>query len=771
MKQAALVWLIIVGCAGALLVFRLHQGVTLQTDLTALLVQEKGDARMRRAEDLAAARLAQRVFVLIGDNDRASARKAGAAIAEVLERSGLTLAVSYRFPPDSLTALAAMYFPYRFGLLTDDERNLLQHEQGSRIVDRALASVYGPESIADATMLRRDPFLLLPTFLSNLPLPLAHVALDEGVLTVHDGAKTWVLVSAQLKGNVYSLAYQNRFITMFDATTNSVRKQVPGLEVLRVGAVFYAHRGAQSAVRETSLIATVSMVGTIILILAVFRDARPLWLTLLAIAVGVLCAFGVCLSLYGGVHVVVLLFGVSLIGIAIDYCLQYITARFAPDSESPQDRLRRVLPGITLGVITTLIGYATLMLAPFPGLRQLAVFSAVGLSASFVTVVLWLPLLDSAAPLRDSSQILANANLLWAFWSDARYRRWRHGFIALCALLGVTGLTRLKVDDDLRHQQALSGDLQREELEVRRLTGMEGGTEFVLVQAADSESALQNEEVLIQRLAAMQRDGALIGFQAVAQFVPSIKRQRENSALVQDQLMRPFLASYYRQLGVVGGMQPFAAAHGFLAPDAIGDGSPIAFLHGLMLESDADGAAQVVLLNGVNRPDELRRTVEAVPGVRFADPAGEVTRVLTEYRQRAVILIAVSALLMMPVLMCRYGLRGSLLTLLPPGIAVLLAPEIAALVGVSFTFFGAIALVLVLSIGFDYAVFCREAPPARRAVTMLGVCLAMLATLLSFGLLGISRTYAVHAFGITLLAGTILALILSPLASDHGKNS
>jgi len=111
---------------------------------------------------------------------------------------------------------------------------------------------------------------------------------------------------------------------------------------------------------------------------------------------------------------------------------------------------------------------------------------------------------------------------------------------------------------------------------------------------------------------------------------------------------------------------------------------------------------------------------------------------------------------MMPVLMCRYGLRGSLLTLLPPGIAVLLAPEIAALVGVSFTFFGAIALVLVLSIGFDYAVFCREAPPARRAVTMLGVCLAMLATLLSFGLLGISRTYAVHAFGITLLAGRFL---------------
>jgi predicted exporter len=116
--------------------------------------------------------------------------------------------------------------------------------------------------------------------------------------------------------------------------------------------------------------------------------------------------------------VVVLLFGVSLIGIAIDYCLQYITARFGPDPGSPLERLRRVLPGIMLGVITTLIGYMTLMLAPLPGLRQLAVFSAVGLAASFVTVVLWLPLLDSAPPLRDGARILVAANLLWAFWQE-----------------------------------------------------------------------------------------------------------------------------------------------------------------------------------------------------------------------------------------------------------------------------------------------------------------------------------------------------------------
>src|SRR5258708_5167298 len=102
MKQAALCWLLVVGCAAAVLIFRLYQGVTLQTDLTALLVQEKGDAGVRQAEGLAAASLAQHVFVLAGDDDRTAARQAGATIAAAFERSGLTLDVTYRLPTDSL---------------------------------------------------------------------------------------------------------------------------------------------------------------------------------------------------------------------------------------------------------------------------------------------------------------------------------------------------------------------------------------------------------------------------------------------------------------------------------------------------------------------------------------------------------------------------------------------------------------------------------------------------------------------------------------------
>src|SRR5579863_697215 len=768
MKIAAYAWALLVAVAGITLLLQLRRGVELQTDMTALLPVEERDPFVYLAKDRVSNMLSQRVFILVGDRDRANARAAGATLARTLEDSGLTKSVAYHINSGRLKTLGAIYFPYRGGLLSDADRARLQDNQAAQIVERALASVYGPSSIADANLLRRDPFLLLPEFLSNLPMPEGRLAPDDGVLTTRAGATTWTLLVAQLNGRVYSGAFQDRFIAKLDAAVQRLRATLPHLQVLRVGAIFYAHDGASRATRETTRLSIVSLIGTIVLVLSVFRALRPLWLTLLAIAVGVVCAFAVCLAIFGGLHVAALLIGVSLIGIAIDYCLQYVSARFGADAGPPRERLCRVLPGITLGVATTLIGYATLMLAPFPGLRQLAVFSAIGLIGSFITVVLWLPRLDSPEPLIHGARILGIANQLWTFWEEARYRPWRLSLVALIGIGAMLGAARLRVDDDVRHQQTLAPGLRDQEARIRGLTGITGGTEFLLVSAPDLEGALQAEEGLQTRLTAAMQDGALRGFQALAQFFPSVARQRQNRALVRDKLMRPYLMSFYQRLGMTGAAQADTGAAGFLTPDANPDDSPLAFLRNLSV--DSKGATQVVILTGVTRPDEIRDLFAAIPGVRFVDPAGDVTRLLGEYRRRAILLIAVSVLLMMPILIWRYGLRGSLDVTLPPAIAVLATPPLLALVGVSFTFFNAMALVLVVSIGFDYAVFCRETVPSRRSVTMLGVWLAMMTTLLSFGLLVLSSTYAVHAFGATILVGTTLAFAFSPLAGTRVKN-
>ena len=507
---------------------------------------------------------------------------------------------------------------------------------------------------------------------------------------------------------------------------------------------------------ETSMIGLLSILGTIVVLLAAYRASSPLWLSLLVIGTGVGTALAASLWLFGELHVGALLFGVSLIGVAVDYSLQYCTEIFAAPA-SPVERLRRVFAGIGIGMATTVIGYLTLFLAPFPGLHQIAAFSAAGLVASWLTVVLWLPLLDRARRPTHGATMLAWADAFMRFWQPGRRR---NALLAIIGLLGLTGAFCLHADDDVRRMQSLSPRLLAEQEAIQRLIGSTGGSQVFLVAGPDDETALGREEVLAERLSALVAAKALGGFQAPAQYVPSTARQAENRRLVIERLA-PLMAQQRRQLGLTEAppesdpdQPPLTLAQ------CLQSGGPLGFLSALVL---APGL-HVVSLDAVARPAEVASAALGLEGVRFVDPTAQFSALLGKYRQRALALLALSALLMVPILAWRYGWKGAGQILLPPLMAVLLAPALRALMGGAFSFFDAMALVLVLSIGVDYAVFCAETTPERKAVTMLAVVLAAGTALLSFGLLAVSGVHAVQSFGTTMLLGIFLAFLLAPLA-------
>jgi predicted exporter len=436
------------------------------------------------------------------------------------------------------------------------------------------------------------------------------------------------------------------------------------------------------------------------------------------------------------------------------------SAREAGDGHA---RLRRVIAGVALGLGTTLIGYLTFLLTPFPLLQQISAFSACGLIGSCLTVALFYPELDRGGPVRHGTRLVTLAGGHWAFWQSPRWRVPRWLALLLCLGLGIAGLGVLQVDDDIRHMQSLSPALKIEEQRIQSLTGSGAGTQFLLIDGADEEALLETEERLAPTLAEAERDGLLAGAQTVAQFVPSLARQRDNRRLVQEALYGPYLADYRGQLGFTGTIDPGMDAP-FLVPAALPRQGPLALAASLILE-DGGRLRHLALLQGVGDSEALRARIRD-PNVRLVSPAEDYSRLFAKYRERAVVLLALSAVLMLPMLVWRYGWLDALRVMAPSLAALLLAPPIAALFGVRFTFFNAIALVLVLSIGVDYAVFCRETAGARKPVTMLAVALAALCTILSFGLLALSRVFAVSSFGVTMLIGIALAFLLAPAAGD-----
>lgn len=502
---------------------------------------------------------------------------------------------------------------------------------------------------------------------------------------------------------------------------------------------------------ESSMIGSVSLAGTVLLLVLCFRGLRPLLLGVTAIVVGLVVALSACLALFGELHVAAQLFGASLIGIAADYALLYFSQILSPRTE-PRARLAHVLPGITLGMLTTLVGYLTLAASPFPGLRQVAVFSVVGLLGSFLTVVLWFPLLDKTPPAELGRLPRRLAEGMWRFWS----RPWaRLAALVVFVVVVATGLARLSVDDDVRRQQALDPVLAAEQAEFQRLTGFGQTTQFFVVQGADGEQALHREEALGDRLAA---SGAVAGWQSAARFAPSAQRQRESRVLVAERLAGPHLAAYRARLGMPEPEPPPVVAP--LTPAEVAASGAVPLLATLLLE---DGL-HLVLLDRVADIAAVRAAAEGLEGVRFVDPTGDITELLGSYRRRAVALLGVSALLMLPLLWWRYGFAGALRVMAPPAAAAVLAPCLLALFGQPFGFFSAMALVLALSVGVDYAVFFAEDRERRDPVILAAVALATATTLLSFGLLGLSDTAAVKSFGLTMLAAIPLAFLLAPLA-------
>ncbi|WP_177314415.1 MMPL family transporter, partial [Burkholderia ubonensis] len=90
------------------------------------------------------------------------------------------------------------------------------------------------------------------------------------------------------------------------------------------------------------------------------------------------------------------------------------------------------------------------------------------------------------------------------------------------------------------------------------------------------------------------------------------------------------------------------------------------------------------------------------------------------------------------------------------------------------TLFNWLALMLVLGVGANYAVFLREGcirEAANLGAVWTGVLLSAATTLLSFGMLGASAMPALRGFGTTLAMGIVFSVLFAPLATPSPKET
>ena len=745
----------------------------LQTDLLALLPSTERSATAERAVEAMRDAAGNRVVFLVGHADPAAARSAATRFAQALRGSGAFTAVRLEVPDFDPRALTQMHRTFRFGLLTDADRAAL--EGGLDAGEWLLRRLNDPFRPGLAGSVAQDPFGFFDNFIASLPYRQMRLELEEGLLVARDAggaAGLQVLVTGELPGSAYDDRVQRSVVTAVAAAEKAARELHPGTRVLRTGALFFAESARSSAERDVELIGAGSLIGIVLLMLAVFRSLRPIALGLVTVLAGLAAAASATLLVHGELHLLTLVFGASLIGEAIDYSIQYFGVYAAAGSHwDPRRGMLAVRPGLTLALATSVLGYAALLFIPFPAVRQIALFALVGLLAAYLSVVLLLPRFLGTPYRRDFAPVSAPAARFLGAWT-ARVGAGPSAAVVLVVLAACApGWLHMHWDDDVRSLTSRPPELLQQEARIRALTGIDVGTRFFVVEAPTAELALQAEERLATRLRVLAEQGELAAYQALSSFVPSAARQEENRALLGKTIGAEgkAIAAAFQHAGLrTAAAGELAAAYRasegkLLTPqDWLKSPAAAPFRH-LWLGDTPAGYASVVVPIGPAGSAALQTAAAGLPEVAFVDKAASVSRLFAQYRRALSYGIVAAIGVVLCILAWRYGLRAGSAVLLPPLLGIAAALALAGYRGAPVTLFTTMALMLVLGVGVNYSIFLIEGRK-RPGPTGIAVALSAATTALSFGLLAFSATPALAGFGAALLCGIAVALLATPLS-------
>lgn len=756
-KKIAFAWLALVVLFVTLLakqwIWSAHSPI--ETNILKLLPVNQQDPVAEQAFESVSSNLSDKVvFVVSAENDK-QVFSAAEQLEKSLSQTGLFKQVVGKVSPEQQSQWASYYFNHRFQQLTDEQRVRLT-EQPQAQVQHVIQSLYNPFSGVTGKELASDPFLLFRDYLSQLTKLSSAFTLDQGFLATEYEGKKYILVSATLNDSPYNLSAQQGVDDIL-AIEQSLAEQYQA-QTLHTGVLFYAQFGTESAKSEISTIGLFSLLGVIVLLIGVFRSPLPLALAILSITIGLLSALALTTWIFGSVHLFSLVFGASLIGVSIDYAFHYLTERLAAGSKwDSRQALKHIFTAITLGLVTSLIGYLGMLIAPFPGLQQLALFSSIGLIAAYATVVAWYPVLAA----KPSAARTLPGQSIWRTWLNLWAKPWvRVALPSACLLASLVPLTQLHYDDDIRQLQAMPQSLKQQEQFITQLSGLQSSQQMLVVTAANDEALLQRLEQLEPQFKAWQRAGDIKGYQSLTQYLASNARQQQNYQLISTlyQQQGPVLSSQLKLNQTPKLDQAFdpVSLDDYLAQSV---SEPVRFLYVDQIE---DKVAGVVVLSELTQPEKIKAFAQTEGDISYLNKAEEISSLFANYRVKVMELLLLAVGVISLVLVKRYGIRHTGKILLPSLIACVAGIATASALGSTLNLFNLLALILIIGIGIDYTLFFAE--KARSHTTLLAITLSAMTTLLSFGLLSLSQTHAIHSFGITVLSGIFVAWLLSPLA-------
>ncbi len=635
-------------------------------------------------------------------------------------------------------------------------------------LEEQLAQMASPFGALSRTIMARDPtgeFLAVVRQFESGAMP----TLRHGVWFSEDGKRAFLIAQTRAPG--FDSEQQEQAM----ATVRRALFEVnPKVDATLTGPGVFASESRRLIRSDAERLSTLSAVVILAMLILVYRSALAVVLVTIPVAFGLLIGVLVVNVMFGSVHAITLGFAATLIGEAVDYP-SYLLLNTAP-GEAARSAARRLRVTLALAVLSTVVSALALTLSSFKGLAQLGVLTMVGVLVAGLTTQYLIPWL-----LGDRALTFARFNLPSAgFLSRARWPGAVAALVVVCAGAWLAYLHPAWWQRDLAGISPVPPDLRALDAQLRREMGAPEVSIFLASRGSSQAAALQAAENELPVLQRWQSEKWIRSFDSPAKFLPTPNTQRARlRALPESVDLERNLAQALTGLPFrAGAFQPFVeeagaarrAATQAIAPVTIASyvGTPLgAKLNALVVELDGQWLV-LTPLGGVVDAAMLMQDLAATPQTnsQLVDLKQVSSDMVDGFRREALAQAGWGAVLI--VIMLALGLRSASRAFhvaLPVAAALILTVASLVAIGERLSVFHLVALLLVLGIGLNYALFFERVAEVdnERARTRLALAVCSTSTIITFGLLAMSSTPVLHAIGTTVALGALLALLMSAM--------
>jgi len=648
-----------------------------------------------------------------------------------------------------------------------------------------------PAGLFTKSLLPRDPTGEVMSVMSQLDAQ-QRVPMHGGAWASRDGRRAVLLAQTASAGS--DTDGQARAIDAIREAFADAAKAAP-YRLVMTGPGVFSVKARDTIRHDVERLSAIGVAIIVTLLLVVYRSVPLLVLGLVPVLSGALAGVAaVSLGFGGMVHGLTLGFGTTLIGEAVDYSI-YLFVQSAQYTRGGQRDNRAWIAGfwptVRLGVLTSVCGFASLLLSGFPGLAQLGLYSISGLATAALVTRFVLPhLVPATLHLRDVTPL---GTRLAALLARARRLRWLVAVIAIAACAVLWARHDTLWGRELSALSPVPAAEQALDASLRADLGAPDVRYLVVLSGPDQESVLQGAERVARQLDPLVASGVIGGYESPARYLPSAATQRARQASLPtpDELARRLDAAVARQPVRRELFAPFLAEAGqarTAAPlrreDLKGTSMALAIdalltRHGdqwnatLPLRAPASAKATDVL---DSQPIRAALDRAGVSHALFVDLKRESDQLYGGYMREALhlslggvlaILVLLSVALRSP--------RRVLATVLPLAAAALAVMGGLAALGQPLNLLHLVGLLLLVAVGSNYALFFNGAAStgpttAISAHTLVSLLLANLTTVAAFGLLAWSDLPLLKAFGLTVGPGAVLALCFSAILARAPAN-